>query len=69
VELNEGFQVPPTWIKRLKMLGLEFDESDPDEVEFTFKKYGVSNAHLILLGKLSGISEEDIERFRDLFRG
>ena len=69
VELKEGFRVPPNWVKRLKRLGLEFDESDPDEVEFTFKKYGVSNAHLILLGKLSGISEEDIERFRDLFRG
>ena len=68
VELAPGFVVPPNWVKRLKRLGLEFDEKDPDEVEFTFKKYGVSNAHLILLGKLSGISEEDIERFRDLFR-
>jgi hypothetical protein len=73
VELQEGFEIPPGWVKRLKILwkrrGQEFDESDPDEVEFAFKKYGVSNAHLILLGKLSGISEEDIERFRDLFRG
>ena len=69
VELDKGFRVPLNWVKRLKRLGLEFDEKDPDEVEFTFKKYGVSNAHLILLGKLSGISEEDIERFRDLFRG
>ena len=69
VELVPGYQIPPGWAKRLKRLGLEFDEKDPDEVEFTFKKYGVSNSHLILLGKLSGISEEDIERFRDLFRG
>lgn len=69
VELVPGFEVPENWVKRLKRLGLEFDEGDPDEVEFTFKKYGVSNSHLILLGKLSGISEEDIERFRDLFRG
>jgi hypothetical protein len=69
VELEPGYEVPPNWVKRLKRLGLEFDEGDPDEVEFTFKKYGVSNSHLIVLGKLSGISEEDIERFRDLFRG
>jgi len=73
VELEPGTEIPPEWVKRLKILwkrrGLEFDEGDPDEVEFAFKKYGVSNAHLILLGKLSGISEEDIERFRDLFRG
>ena len=69
VELEEGFEVPPKWIKRLKRLGLEFDEDDPDEVEFAYKKYGVSNTIMILLARLSGISEEDVERFRDLFRG
>jgi len=69
VELEEGFEVSPKWVKRLKRLGLEFDEDDPDEVEFAYKKYGVSNQIMILLARLSGISEEDVERFRDLFRG
>lgn len=69
VELKGGFEVPPKWIKRLKRLGLEFDEDDPDEVEFAYKKYGVSNTIMVLLARLSGISEEDVERFRDLFRG
>jgi len=69
VELEGGFEIPPKWIKRLKRLGLEFDEDDPDEVEFAYKKYGVSNAIMVLLARLSGISEEDVERFRDLFRG
>jgi ABC-type uncharacterized transport system substrate-binding protein len=72
VELEEGFEVPDKWVKRLKKLaekrGLDFDESDPDDVEFTFKKYGLSNDHFVVLSKLSGISEEDLERFRDLFR-
>lgn len=69
VELEEGFEAPPEWVKRLKRLGLEFDEDDPDEVEFAYKKYGVSNTIMVLLARLSGISEEDVERFRDLFRG
>lgn len=73
VELEEGFEVPPEWVKRLKLFakrrGLEFDETDPDEVEYYYKKYGVSNSHLVTLSALSGLGEEDIERFRDLFRG
>jgi len=69
VELPKGYEIPPSWIKQLKMLGLEFDEDDPDEVEFVFKKYHTSNSVLMKLTVMSGIREEDIAGFRDLFRG
>lgn len=73
VELEPDFEISEQWKRRLKLLmrrhGMEFNEDDPDEVEFAFKKYGVSNEHLIVLASLSGVSEEDIKRFGDLFRG
>jgi hypothetical protein len=73
VELVDGIEVPDEWVGRLKLLakrhGMPFDESDPYEIEFAYKKAGINNDHLIILGQLSGMSEEDIAAFRDLFRG
>jgi len=69
VELPEGFEVPPKWVKRLKILGFDFDEDDPDEVEFVFKKYHTSTSVIATLSVMSGIREEDVAAFRELFRG
>lgn len=72
VELEEGFEVPDKWVSRLKLLadrhGMPFDENDPADVEFSYKKAGMSDTHFALLSRLSGISEEDLDQFRDLFR-
>jgi len=69
VELEEGFEVPPSFIKRLKRLGIEFDENDPEEVEFRFKKYSVGTDDIAVLMTISGIEMgEEAARYRELFR-
>ena len=69
VELEEGFEIDEKWVKKLKMLGFEIDEDDPDALEFAYKKYGVSNDILIQIGMLTGISKADVERMGEFFRG
>lgn len=68
VELEPGFEIPESWVRKLGLLGIEFDGNDPEEREFVFKKYHVSNSVLILLSEMSGISQEDIAAFRASFR-
>lgn len=69
VELEEGFEIPDRWVKKLKVLGFEFDEDEPEELEFAFKKYGVTNAILIRVSALTGVTEEGLAAADQFFRG
>jgi len=63
--------VPDTgWEKKLKRLGVEVDVSDPDEREWSYKKYvAVGAADLNRLMALSGVSQEAEARAADSFPG
>jgi len=63
--------VPDTgWEKKLKRLGMEVDVSDPDEREWSYKKYvAVGAADLNRLMALSGVSQEAVARAADSFPG
>ena len=63
--------VPDTgWEKKLKHLGIEVDVSDPDEREWSYKKYvAVGAADLNRLMALSGVSQEAVARAADSFPG
>jgi hypothetical protein len=39
IELVDGLPEDDSWIKRLRYLGLEFDEDDDEMLEFYYKKY------------------------------
>ena len=63
--------VPDTgWEKKLKRLGVEVNVSDPDEREWSYKKYvAVGAADLNRLMALSGVSQEAVARAADSFPG
>jgi hypothetical protein len=62
-ELVDGLPEDGRWIKKLKMLGIEFDESDPDECEFYYKKLiAMSTQDLRELQSMLGVTAEGIEK-------
>lgn len=55
--------IPGGWQKKLRRLGIEVDESDPDEVEFAYKKYvAVSIQDVQAIGQRSGVTGAAVER-------
>lgn len=57
------------WVKKLKWLGIEFDERDDFEREFAYKKYVVcGSSDLIEISKLAGITQEAVEDAVKSFR-
>jgi hypothetical protein len=70
VELLDGVPEDGVWVKKLKLLGIEFDENDPVERDFYYKKHiALAGPDFALLGRISGLSEEAITAAEDSFQG
>lgn len=75
VILVDGVPSDGEWLAKLRkaekfgLLDLsDWDFSDPDEVEFLYKKFvAVSAADLNLVGRKSGITQEDVDRAEGTF--
>ena len=58
------------WARKLKLLGMDFNLDDPVEREFFYKKYiALAGTDYMLLGSLSGLTEEAIAEAASSFRG
>jgi hypothetical protein len=69
VELLDGVPEDGVWVKKLKLLGIEFDENDPVERDFYYKKHiALAGPDFALLGRISGLSEEAITAAEDSFQ-
>jgi hypothetical protein len=63
VELLDGIPDDKMWIKKLKYLSIEVDESDELAIEFAYKKYvALSVDDLVSLTKMSSITKEAIDK-------
>ncbi len=70
LELADPVPENGTWVKKLKWLGIEFDERDGFECEFAYKKYVACGSNdLIEISKLAGINQEAVEDAVKSFRG
>ena len=70
VELEEPIPEDTTWIKKLKLLGIDVDTDDPFEIEFYFKKYiAVSAEDISMVTQRSGMSAEEVAEAERSFRG
>jgi hypothetical protein len=77
VELFDGMPEDDTWLKKLKWLEKKgkfdlsgYDLDDEMDLEFVYKKYYVVSARDIpIVGTVSGMSEEEIERAMRGFSG
>jgi hypothetical protein len=70
VELVDGLPENNGWVTKLRLLGITFDFNDPVECEFYYKKHiALGNEDWAKVGQLSGISQEDIARAEQSFRG
>lgn len=70
VELVDGVPEDDGWVKRLALIGIEFDASDPVEREFYYKKHiAMDNLGWALVGRKSGVSQEGIAQAEASFRG
>lgn len=70
VELVDGVPEDDGWVKRLALVGIEFDATDPVQREFYFKKHMVMDAMgWALVGRKSGVSQEGITQAEDTFQG
>ena len=70
VELEEGVPEDGAWLKKLQRLGYNIDPKDPIDVEFAYKKYiAVQLEDYPLLGRRSGIRQEDVEAQAKSFQG
>jgi hypothetical protein len=70
VELVDGLPENNGWVTKLRLLGITFDSNDPVECEFYYKKHiALGNEDWAKVGQLSGISQEDIARAEQSFRG
>jgi hypothetical protein len=68
VELIDGVPEDGVWVKKLKLLGVEFDENDPVERDFYYKKnIALAGPDFALLGRISGLSEEAITAAEESF--
>jgi len=68
-ELLDGLPEDRMWIKKLKILGIDVDESDPVELEFAFKKYVVfANGDDAGFVAGFGMSEKDVSEAGATFR-
>lgn len=69
VELVDDMPTDDVWVKKLQLLGVQFDAKDPVEREFYYKKHVVvSGGDYALLGRLSGLTEEAIASAAESFR-
>lgn len=58
------------WDKRLHLLGIKFDASNPVEREFYYKKHvALTVRDFGLLSQLSGVTAEGVSRAEESFRG
>lgn len=70
LELADPIPEGGTWVKKLKWLGIEFDDQDEFEREFAYKKYvACGNNDLVEISKLAGITQEAVEDAVKSFRG
>lgn len=69
VELVDPMPEDDKWIKRLKFVGVDVDNSDEIAKEFSYKKHiAVGAADLKMLTAASGITEEDIAEAERTFQ-
>jgi len=69
VDLVDGMPEDGAWIKKLKRVGIEFDDTDPFELEFAYKRFvAVGAGDYGLLGTLSGVTEEAVRKAQAGFR-
>jgi hypothetical protein len=69
VELIDGLPEDKRWIKQLKLLGIEFDETDDVACEFYYKRYiALSSGDYLALGQLTGLTEQAISEAARQFR-
>lgn len=69
LELTDPVPEGGIWVKKLKWLGIEFDDQDEFEREFAYKKYvACGNNDLIEISKLAGITQEAVEDAVKSFR-
>jgi len=77
IELVDGLPEDDAWLKRLKLnarLGnldlSKFDLDDEIDQEFLYKRYvALGNDDFIIIGRLSGINEEDVAAAAESFQG
>lgn len=77
VELIDGLPEDDTWLKKLKFLEKRghlnlsgYDLEDSFEREFVFKRYyALGNEDWNKISQLSGVTEEDLQRAKESFRG
>lgn len=69
VELVDPVPEGNGWVRKLQLIGIDFDSTDPIEREFYYKKHvAMGNDDWRLLSRLSGISEEDLAQAEASFR-
>lgn len=76
VGLPDGLPEDKDWIKQLKYLEKHnrfslngYDLDDEDDREFIYKRYiALGNDELLLVSKINGIRQEDVEAFSDTFQ-
>jgi hypothetical protein len=66
VELADPIPADGAWLRKLARLGIEVDASDPDEVEFAYKKYvamGLSDIEAVSArARVTGAAVENAAR-------
>ena len=69
LELLDPIPDVSEWGPQLKFLGIEFDEDNPMELEFTYKKFlAVGTSDLMLIASSAGISGEAFQAAVDEFQ-
>lgn len=77
IELIDGLPEDDGWLRRLKVMHKlghidldKFDLDDEIDREFLYKRYvAMGNPDFVLIGALSGISPEEVDRAAASFRG
>ncbi len=69
LELVDGMPQDTGWLTKLKLLGIELDDSDPVSCEFYYKKYIVIGgpADLNLILARSTVSDQGVQSAEDSF--
>lgn len=63
VELVDPIPADDTWVKKLTHLGITFDQADPFERDFAYKKYvAVGSSDLNQVMELSGVPQAEVNR-------
>ena len=77
IELTDGLPEDDKWLREIRVMAKlghldlsKFDLEDEIDREFLFKRYvAMGNADYVLIGAMSGISQEEVRRAADSFPG